>query len=126
MMGAQRIIAIDNVEYRLDIAHQRFGAETINFDVNDPVKALHETTHGRGPDVCVEAAGFRYARTLRHTIQQKLKLETDAVDTLTDAIRSVRKGGTVSIVGDFLGCANQFPVGTMLEKELTVRCGQLD
>ncbi len=124
--GAQRLIAIDAVPYRLDIARQRFAAETINFNEDDPVKTLRELTHGRGPDVCIEAAGFRYSRTLRHAAQQKLKLETDAIDALSDAIRSVRKGGRVVLIGDFIGFANQFPTGAMMEKGLTVRGGQVN
>jgi threonine dehydrogenase-like Zn-dependent dehydrogenase len=123
--GAQRVIVIDNIGYRLDLARDRFGAETINFDDESPTKALREMTEGRGPDVCIEAAGFRYSHTLHHKIQKKLKLESDAIEGLSDAIRSVRKGGTVSVIGDFVGYANQFPVGAMMEKGLTVRGGQV-
>ncbi|MFL5759425.1 MAG: zinc-dependent alcohol dehydrogenase [Thermomicrobiales bacterium] len=124
--GAQRVIAIDNIGYRLDLARETFGAETINFDESEPTKTLRELTEGRGPDVCIEAAGFRYARSLRHKVQQKLKLESDAIDGLSDAIRSVRKGGTVAVIGDFIGYANQFPVGAMMEKGLTIRGGQVN
>jgi len=123
--GVERIIAIDQVPFRLSVARERFGAEAINFHEDEPVKTLRELTQGRGPDVCIEAVGFRYSRSLRHTVQKKMKLETDAIDALSDAIRSVRKGGTVSIVGDFIGFANQFPVGAMMEKGLTVRGGQV-
>jgi threonine dehydrogenase-like Zn-dependent dehydrogenase len=123
--GAQRIIVVDNIGYRLDLARDRFKVETINFDQDDPYKTFREITEGRGPDVCIEAAGYRYARSLHHKIQTKLKLETDAIDALTDAIRSVRKGGTVAVIGDFIGFANQFPVGAMMEKGLTIRGGQV-
>lgn len=123
--GARRVIAVDRIPYRLEVARERFEVETINFEEYDPVKRLREITFGRGPDVCIEAVGFRYARSLRHRVQTKLKLETDAIDALSDAIRGVRKGGTVSVVGDFIGFANQFPVGAMMEKGLTLRSGQV-
>lgn len=119
-LGAQRLIAIDRIGYRLDCVRERFGAETINFDEDEPVKTLRELTLGRGPDVCIEAAGFRYSRTMRHTLQMKMKPETDAIDALADAIRSIRKGGTVAVIGDFIGWANQFPTGAVMEKGLTV------
>jgi threonine dehydrogenase-like Zn-dependent dehydrogenase len=125
VLGAQRIIAIDRIGYRLDLARERFRAETINFDEDEPVKTLRELTHGRGPDICIEAAGFRYARSLRHKVQKKVKLESDAIDAFSDAIRAVRKGGTVFVAGDFIGFANQFPVGALMEKGLTVRSGQV-
>jgi threonine dehydrogenase-like Zn-dependent dehydrogenase len=125
VMGIDRIIAIDNIPYRLDIARNHFEAEVINFDEHDPVQALRELTHGRGPDACIEAAGFRYARSPRHKIQRAIKLETDSIDALSDAILGVRKGGTVAIIGDFIGLANQFPIGAMMEKGLTVRSSQV-
>ncbi|HEY8490937.1 MAG TPA: zinc-dependent alcohol dehydrogenase [Dehalococcoidia bacterium] len=125
IMGAQRIIAIDRIGYRLDVARERFRAETINYDEDEPVKTLRELTHGRGPDVCIDATGFRYARSLRHRVQKRVKLESDAIDALSDAIRAVRKGGTVSIIGDYIGFANQFPIGAVMEKGLTLRSGQV-
>ncbi|HET6614243.1 MAG TPA: zinc-dependent alcohol dehydrogenase [Dehalococcoidia bacterium] len=124
--GIAQMYAVDNIPYRLEIARSRFGAVVINYDENDPVKTLRELTYGRGPDVCMETAGFRYSRTLRHRVQRKLKLETDAIDALSDAIRAVRKGGRLSIIGDFIGFANQFPVGALMEKGLTVRGGQVN
>jgi threonine dehydrogenase-like Zn-dependent dehydrogenase len=125
LRGVQRIIAIDNIGYRLDVARRQFQAETINFEENEPVKSLRELTEGRGVDVAIEAAGFRYATSLRHKIQKKLLLETDAVDALASAIRATRKAGRISIIGDFIGYANQFPIGAMMEKSLTVRGGQV-
>jgi threonine dehydrogenase-like Zn-dependent dehydrogenase len=125
LRGAGPMYAIDRYPYRLRVAHERFGATVINYDEDDPVKSLRELTFGYGPDVCIEAAGFRYSRTLRHRIQRKLKLETDAVDSLSDAIRGVRKGGRVALIGDYIGFANQFPVGAMMEKGINVRGGQV-
>ncbi|HZP57668.1 MAG TPA: zinc-dependent alcohol dehydrogenase [Dehalococcoidia bacterium] len=124
-LGAAEIIAVDHLPYRLSLARRRFRAIAVNYDENDPVKTVREITFGRGADVCIETAGFRYARTFRHRIQRKLKLETDAIDALSDAIRSARKAGNVAIIGDFIGFANQFPIGAMMEKGLTVRGGQV-
>jgi threonine dehydrogenase-like Zn-dependent dehydrogenase len=124
-MGAQRLIVIDNVPHRLKLARERLGAEAINFDEDRPVMALHELTHGRGPDVCIEAAGFRYAKSIVHKVERALKLETDAIDALSEVIRAVRKGGNIAIMGDFIGYTNHFPIGALMEKGITVRSGQV-
>jgi threonine dehydrogenase-like Zn-dependent dehydrogenase len=123
--GAARIFAIDHLPYRLDVARGRLGAETIDFAEDDVLTALRELTRGQMPDVAIEAAGFRYAKSLRHRIQRAVGLETDAIDSLAEAIRGVRKGGRLAIVGDFFGYTNQFPVGAMMEKSITVRGGQV-
>jgi threonine dehydrogenase-like Zn-dependent dehydrogenase len=69
--------------------------------------------------------GFRYAKSVLHKVERALKLETDAVDTLAEIFRAVRKGGSVAIMGDFLGYANHFPIGAQMEKGITVRSGQV-
>lgn len=124
-MGAARVIAIDNVPYRLATARERLGIEAINFDEDPPVMTLQELTHGRGPDVCIEAVGFRYAKSLLHKVERAVKLETDALDTISEVFRSVRKGGNVAIMGDFIGYGNHFPIGALMEKAVTVRSGQV-
>jgi len=124
-LGADRIFAIDNVPHRLKLARDKLGAETINFNDDRPVRRILELTHGRGADVCIEAVGFRYAKSLLHRVERAIKVETDAVDTLCEMMRAVRKGGNVSIMGDFIGYANHFPIGAQMEKGITVRSGQV-
>ncbi|PCC69371.1 Threonine dehydrogenase [Nannocystis exedens] len=123
--GAERVIAIDRVKYRLNVARQALGSEAIDLAEDDVMSTLRELTRGRGPDVAIEAVGFRYPKTLLHKVERALKLETDAIDTLTEAIRSLRKGGRLAIVGDYFGYANHLPVGAMMEKGLIVRGAQV-
>ncbi|MEZ4295028.1 MAG: zinc-binding dehydrogenase [Polyangiaceae bacterium] len=124
-MGAERLIAIDNVPHRLSLAREKLGAETIDFDEDRPVIALHELTMGRGPDVCIEMVGFRYAKSLVHKVEMSLKLESDALDTVSEVLRAVRKGGNVVIMGDYIGYGNHFPIGAFMEKGVTARTGQV-
>lgn len=56
-MGAQRIIAIDNVVERLAMA-QQLGGSPLNFDTVNVVEALNELTNGKGPDKCIDAVGL--------------------------------------------------------------------
>lgn len=124
-MGAERIIAIDNVPHRLAMAREKLGAETIDFDEDRPVIALHELTHGRGPDVALELVGFRYAKSMVHKVERALKLETDSLDTVSEVLRAVRKGGNVTVMGDYIGYGNHFPIGAFMEKAITARTGQI-
>jgi len=121
--GAEKLIAIDNSQYRLNVARERFGAELINFEDQDVVKRIQEIVPG-GPDVCIDCIGFRLPMSLIHKFERLFKLETDAPQALTEMIHSVQKGGTLSVVGcDYL-TANHIPIGAFVQKGLTMRGGQ--
>ena len=52
------MIAIDLLDYRLEYS-SKFGAtDTINAGNLDVEEAVREITHGTGPDITVEAAGY--------------------------------------------------------------------
>ena len=57
LLGAERVIAIDRVAERLDMARQG-GAETLNYEEVDIYEALREMTGGVGPDACIDAVGL--------------------------------------------------------------------
>lgn len=52
-------------------------------------------------------------------------METDSIDALTECIKLVRKSGTVSIIADYVGYTNQWPIGAVMEKGLVIKSGQL-
>src|SRR5579885_1530205 len=56
LLGAERVIAIDNVLERLEMAKQA-GAQTISSD-EDVFEILKEWTGGMGPDACIDAVGM--------------------------------------------------------------------
>ena len=62
LLGAERVIAIDRFDYRLRMARERAGAETIDYEQTDVHEALKEMTGGRGPDHCIDAVGHGRAR----------------------------------------------------------------
>jgi len=123
--GAKQLIAIDSVPERLLVAKEKLGAEVINFALEDPLEAVPKLAPREGPHVCIDAVGFRFPKSTLHKIQRALKLETDAPQVLSECIKTVRKGGTVSVVGDYLSMANAYPVGAFMEKGLTMRAGQV-
>jgi threonine dehydrogenase-like Zn-dependent dehydrogenase len=129
MLGAERVIAIDRFAYRLRIARERAGAETINYEEVESVhEALMEMTAGRGPDHCIDAVGleghspgvtYAYDR-----MKQALMLETDRPVALREAIMSCRSGGVVSVIGVYGGFIDKFPMGTVVNRSLTIKSGQ--
>src|SRR5436305_1303359 len=99
MLGAERVIAIDQFDYRLKMASDKAGAtDIINFDENpDIVEQLKELTGGRGPDAVIDAVGMEAAHGhgAVHTmerVKQSSRSETDRGQALRDAILACRPG----------------------------------
>jgi threonine dehydrogenase-like Zn-dependent dehydrogenase len=61
LMGAGRVIAVDTIESRLEIAQMQ-GAEIINFNREDPVEVIKSLTGGIGVDRVIEAVGVDAVR----------------------------------------------------------------
>lgn len=124
--GADKVVAIDAVPHRLALASKLGADAVIDYKaVKDVPAAVKKEFEPLGPDVCIEAVGFRYAKSMTHALEKAVYAETDAVDTIDEAVLACRKGGTLSIVGDFIHRANHFPIGAIMEKALTVRSGQV-
>jgi threonine dehydrogenase-like Zn-dependent dehydrogenase len=129
MLGAERVILIDRFEYRLRIAEENRGVETLNYEETDSVpEALKELTGGRGPDACIDAVGmeahFHGPSYMYDRSKQALRQETERPFALREAIMSCRNGGTVSIMGVYGGLMDKFPIGAVMNRGLTIRAGQ--
>jgi threonine dehydrogenase-like Zn-dependent dehydrogenase len=129
LLGAERVIAIDRIPYRLQMAEDTLGAETINYEMVDSVlETLKELTGGRGPDACIDAVGMEsHAPGLQYAYdraKQALRLESDRPIALRQAIMACRNGGTVSVVGVYGGLIDKFPMGAVVNRALTIKSGQ--
>ena len=128
MLGAERVIAIDRFEYRLRIAREKAGAETINYEQQEVQEALKEMTGGRGPDHCIDAVGMEGHGPGLLGAYDKVKtvmmMETDRAYALRQAILACRSGGTVSVAGVYSGFIDKFPMGAIVNRSLTLRSGQ--
>jgi threonine dehydrogenase-like Zn-dependent dehydrogenase len=128
MLGAERVIAIDRFPYRLRMARERAGADTINYEECDIFEALEEMTGGRGPDHCIDAVGLEGHAPGMHGAYDKMKtvmmLETDRPVALRQAILACRSGGTVSVAGVYGGFIDKFPMGAVVNRALTIKSGQ--
>ncbi|HEV2106758.1 MAG TPA: zinc-dependent alcohol dehydrogenase [Thermomicrobiales bacterium] len=128
MLGAGRVVAIDQVPERLAMAEKQGRAETINFDKEDVYDRLMEMTGGRGPDRCIDAVGTEAHGSglggLYDRAKQAVRLETDRPHVLREAIRCCRKGGTLSVPGAYIGFVDKIPFGAVMNKALTIKTGQ--
>jgi len=118
--GAARVIIIDKLNYRLVVAQSRLNCDVIDASVTNVVEAMHQICPG-GPDVALECVGFRFPESIVHKMERLLRAETDTPEVLTQCITCLRKGGTLSIIGDYYMFSNQFPIGALMEKGIVVR-----
>ena len=128
LLGAERVIGIDRFPERLKLAAEKVGSETINYaEVDSVIDVLKEMTGGRGPDACIDAVGMEAHGTgpayLYDRVKQAMYMESDRGQALREAITACRKGGVLSILGVY-GVMDKFPIGTIMNKGLTVRTAQ--
>lgn len=102
LFGPARLFAVDRVDYRLGLA-EAFGAIPVDAGRADPVATIRGETGGRGVHVAMECVG------------QPSALQT--------ALRLVRAGGTVSVVGVYFEPEFPFPIGEAFFGDLTFKIG---
>ncbi len=129
LFGAGRVIAIDGVPERLQMAQQYGRAEIIDNTKQKVQETLMDMTAGQGPDRCIDAvgteahAGGSFDAVLDRA-KEAVKLGTDRPHVLREAIICCRKGGTLSVPGVYIGFLDKIPFGALMNKGLTVRTGQ--
>jgi threonine dehydrogenase-like Zn-dependent dehydrogenase len=126
LMGAGRVIVIDHLDYRLEKARTWANAETINFtQVDDIVLHMKKITDFLGADVCIDAVGAEADGAFFQQVSAaKLKLQGGSPVALNWAIDSVRKAGTVSVVGGYGPLFSAVRFGDAMNKGLTIRTNQ--
>jgi threonine dehydrogenase-like Zn-dependent dehydrogenase len=128
LLGAGRVIAIDQVPERLQMAREKGRAETIDLTREDVFDRLKTMTGGLGPDACIDAVGLEAHGATLDAYIDKVKaaafLATDRPNALRQAIHACRKGGTVSIPGVYGGFLDKVPIGAAFQKGLTMKMGQ--
>jgi threonine dehydrogenase-like Zn-dependent dehydrogenase len=126
LMGAGRVIVIDHLDYRLAKAREFAHAETYNFvELGDVVLALKRATDGLGADVVIDAVGAEAdGSALQHITASKLKLQGGSPIALNWAIDSVRKGGTISVMGAYGPLFSAVKFGDAMNKGLTIHTNQ--
>ncbi len=128
MFGPERVIAIDCVPERLEMAREHGRAETIHFKEVDVYERLQEMTAGRGPDRCIDAVGMEAqsssaVQSTFDSAKEAVGLASDQPHALSEIIMCCRKGGTVSVPGVY-GNGVTLPFGAAMNKALTFKMGQ--
>ncbi|HLU45135.1 MAG TPA: zinc-dependent alcohol dehydrogenase [Natronosporangium sp.] len=129
LLGAWRVVVIDRLPYRLALARDHLGVDTLNYEEVDVKEALNELTGGRGPDACIDAVGMEAHHavpaldTYAHA-KQLSRMETERAHALRQAITCCRSGGTVAVIGAYGGLMDKFPIGAVMNRSLTIRAGQ--
>lgn len=122
--GAKKVIGIDILPYRLDMARRTAGAITIDAKETDAVEAVREMTHGRGADVCVDAIGMEADHGLLTKVTNVLHLQVGSMKALSQCLSAVRRGGSVSIVGVYGTTFDNFPIAQIFDKGIRISSGQ--
>jgi threonine dehydrogenase-like Zn-dependent dehydrogenase len=137
-LGADRVIGVDLVPERLALAAAH-GTEVLDTrDVDDVAATLIEMTEGRGPDGVIDAVGMEaHGSELAKVAQTAVGLlpaalarplidrwAVDRLDALHTAIKSVRRGGTVSVSGVYGGEVDPMPMMEMFDRGIQLRMGQ--
>ena len=128
LLGAERVIAVDTVPERLALARQA-GAITVDFGEDDVFEKINDLTAGRGADACIDAVGSEANATASaDSILDRIKVATfmgtDRPHVLRQAITCCRNFGTVSIVGVYGGFLDKVPMGSAINRGLTLRMAQ--
>jgi threonine dehydrogenase-like Zn-dependent dehydrogenase len=136
--GAEQVVGIDLVPERIGMA-ARHGVDTLDVtDHRDVSEAIRERTDGRGVDAAIDAVGAEAhgspvaaaAQTVTGMLPDPLaawlneRAGVDRLDGLMSAIDSVRRGGTVSIVGVYGGAADPMPMMQLFDKQIRLHMGQ--
>lgn len=125
LQGAGRVIGIDVLNYRLEIARRTAKSETINLKETNVVEAIREMTGGRGADVCVDAVGMEADRNILEKAADLIHLQAGTIKTIRNCVSAVRRGGTITVVGVYGTAYDNFPLGQIFEKGITLRMGQV-
>jgi threonine dehydrogenase-like Zn-dependent dehydrogenase len=126
LRGAERVVIADPLQYRLDKAKLAANCDVIRWedDGKNVVEFIRSITGNRGADVCVDAVGFEPDRSLLDKAKAVIHLEKGSPKVLEACMSSVRRGGTVSVLGVYPTSYDNFPIGKFFDKGIILKGGQ--
>lgn len=124
LKGAGRVIGVDMLPYRMEIARKSAKAEVLNFKEVDVVEVIREMTGGRGADVCIDAVGMEADRSILEKAANIVHMQMGTINALRQCVSAVRRGGTVTVVGVYGTSYDNFPWAQIFDKGIKMRGGQ--
>lgn len=122
--GAERVIAVDPLEYRLAKARSVNKVETINSEDEDLMEKLRSMTNGRGADVAIDAVGMEANRGFLEKAKAVINAEKGTMKVLEMCTEAVRRSGTIAVVGVYASPYDNFPIHRIFDKGLIMQFGQ--
>ncbi|WP_432547192.1 zinc-dependent alcohol dehydrogenase [Kineococcus sp. SYSU DK004] len=148
--GAGRVVVVDGIASRLDAA-RRLGAETVDFNTEDPVTVLRDITGGVGPDRVIDAVGVDSERPVsgpaaEASEQQAERFAAEVAGNAPETnqrgdtwkpgdapsqaaqwyVQAIAKAGTVGIIGVYPPTMDSFPIGQAMNKNLVLKMGNCE
>ncbi|WP_100399985.1 zinc-dependent alcohol dehydrogenase [Bacillus sp. FJAT-44742] len=124
LKGAERVIAVDYVDYRLQHAKRTNNVEIINFEQQKEIGLhLKEMTNG-GAEVVIDCVGMDGKMTPLEFLATGMKLHGGSMSAITMAAQAVRKAGTIQLTGIYGMRYNAFPLGDIFQRNVNIKTGQ--
>ncbi|QHA90757.1 zinc-dependent alcohol dehydrogenase [Bacillus sp. N1-1] len=124
LKGAKRVIAVDQVDHRLEHGKRTNHVDTYNFKQHDDIGALlYEETKG-GADVVIDCVGMDGTVSPTESFGSEFDNQFGTISPILTASKSVRKFGTVQLTGVYGTEANRFPLGDFFTRNVSLKMGQ--
>jgi threonine dehydrogenase-like Zn-dependent dehydrogenase len=136
--GAERVFGVDLEPERLEMA-RRHGVEVLDLEEHDDIVAtVRELTDDRGPDSVIDAVGMEAHGAPAGELAQQVtgllpdpvattlseRVGVDRLSAMYQAMYTVRRGGTISLIGVYGGQANPLPMMDLFDRGVQIRMGQ--
>ena len=122
--GAERVIAVDPLHYRLEKARTVNNVDTLDANDNDLLDKIRQMTGGRGADVAIDAVGMEADRTFLEKAKAVINVEKGTMKVIELCTEAVRRNGTISVVGVYGSPYDNFPIHRIFDKGLIMQFGQ--
>jgi S-(hydroxymethyl)glutathione dehydrogenase/alcohol dehydrogenase len=124
LKGAEKVIALDVLDYRLETSKRLNNTITINARDEHAIDRIRELTGGRGADVCIDAVGMEADHSMWDKVGNIIRLQKGYINALRMAFDAVKRGGIVSIVGVYGYPYDNFPLHQIFDKGIIIKAGQ--
>jgi S-(hydroxymethyl)glutathione dehydrogenase / alcohol dehydrogenase len=146
LRGAARVFSVDHWPMRLGKTKD-LGAEIINFDDEEPVDFIKKETRGKGA-ICIDAVGYEAVGHMAGnvSIREDNNIKVQGTDTnkghdhsqvsipayqpmnpmqvITWMCQVAKKYSTISIPGVYGSVYDQFPLGLLFNRNISIHMGQ--
>lgn len=122
--GAEQVIAVDPLDYRLEKARTVNNVTTINSEDEHLMEKIRSMTNGRGADVAIDAVGMEANRTFMEKAKAVINMEKGTMKVIEMCTEAVRRSGTIAVVGVYASPYDNFPIHRIFDKGLIMQFGQ--